>query len=196
MAFKGCDPPHNRWLSITENRNMVKWFKTIRCWTWPAFKLILAHSTLYPLFHELTVRPHLLREDLEYLSDGLTKRSKMVVNGFFAIIGFTWSIHATPSKADIVLPFLFLLWCIINRAYYEGLPVHEFQYRVQVSTPALVAVLYAIPEFYQVTFIIYHIVQYSGWAGLAILGSMVLFKTILHCVVFTRGKNPQRVLPC
>ncbi|KAH8813383.1 hypothetical protein DL96DRAFT_1625943 [Flagelloscypha sp. PMI_526] len=174
---------------------MIKWLKIIHRWSSTALKSILSNLTLYPLLHELSTKPHLSQEYLEYHADSLNKRSKMVMNGFFAMIGFTWSASPTPSKSGILLPLSFLLWCMITRAYYEGLPFDEFQKRVQTSTPMLVALLYAIPEVYQVFFIIYHVVLYGRWTGFAVLVVVVLIKIFLHSVASVLSKNREKLLP-
>ncbi|KAH8813381.1 hypothetical protein DL96DRAFT_1685244 [Flagelloscypha sp. PMI_526] len=135
---------------------MAEWRKKIFCWSSSAMKAILLRLTLYPLLHELATRPDLSRDDFEYHSDSLSKRSKIVVNGYFAIIG-----------TATLLPFMFLLWCMINRAYYEGLPFAEFQ----------------------AVFIICQVVIYGRWIGLAVLASIILSKIILHYAAAALGEN-------
>ncbi|KAH8798463.1 hypothetical protein DL96DRAFT_1564997 [Flagelloscypha sp. PMI_526] len=135
---------------------------------------LLTHSTLYPLLQEIASKPHLLPGELEHLSESLTKRSKMVTNGLLALIGITLSnSSATKLPSEIKVSFLVLMWCILSRMYYEGLPVNELQKlvtnaslqkRVWESNPVLVAALYAIPEIYQILFIAYKVI-YGGWVG-------------------------------
>ncbi|KAH8798455.1 hypothetical protein DL96DRAFT_1824694, partial [Flagelloscypha sp. PMI_526] len=89
------------------------------------------HSTMYPLLHELSEKPHLRPQDLEYHSESLSKRSKMIMNGLCAVIG--WTAATSRSSVTVITPFTILLWCIINRVCYEDLPLKELQKRVQKS---------------------------------------------------------------
>ncbi|KAH8794369.1 hypothetical protein DL96DRAFT_1724324 [Flagelloscypha sp. PMI_526] len=171
----------------------------------------LHQTTLYPLLLNLSTKPHLCRDDLEYYSECLSIRSKMVMNGLLAIVGFTLSSSIStnpPTNMTRLVALTFLLWCIINRTYYEGLPLDEFQVRylrpvtphmnakdlsilqkrIQNSTPGLVAILYAVPEVYQVVFIAYQLVFYAEWIGVAILVGILLAQAVIRFVWVKRLK--------
>ncbi|KAH8794377.1 hypothetical protein DL96DRAFT_1568231 [Flagelloscypha sp. PMI_526] len=149
--------------------------RIFRRWV-PAFiHLLFDQLTLLPLLHEVnTPKLPLLIEDLAHCSECLSMRSKIVMNGFrciqqLAIIAISWATSVnTPSC--IIGPFIILLWSFMNRTYYEGLPLDEFQKRVRSSTPQLVASLYAIPELYQVTFIISQIATHGHWVNNLVVG--------------------------
>ncbi|KAH8795957.1 hypothetical protein DL96DRAFT_1722580 [Flagelloscypha sp. PMI_526] len=133
---------------------------------------------MYPLLHELSEKPHIRPQDIEHHSESLSNRSKVVMNGLFAIIG--WTAATSQSSATVIPPLTALLWCIINRVYYEFLPVQELQKRVHKSGPAFVALLYAIPEAYQVIWIKYQIIAYGGWTSIVIFTGAILVRLLLH----------------
>ncbi|KAH8798461.1 hypothetical protein DL96DRAFT_1720582 [Flagelloscypha sp. PMI_526] len=126
---------------------------------------ILNHSTLYPLPHELAIRPHLQPEDLEHYSESLLQRSKIVMNGLVAIIAFAAStISTTKRPSETIVPFIMLLWCILNRLCYENLPADELQKRVKL------------------VFIAYQVANFGGWIGIIVLIGSVLVRASLYCV--------------
>ncbi|KAH8797790.1 hypothetical protein DL96DRAFT_1565265 [Flagelloscypha sp. PMI_526] len=140
-------------------------------------RFILRHSTLYPLLHELATKPHLSPEDLEHHSESLEERSKMIMNSLLAAIGLTWSASPTSQLSmRLIHPFIILVWCIINRMYYEGLPLTE----LQKSGPVTVAILYVIPEFYSVVFVTSQVIIYGGLVGTAILVVAILIQLLLR----------------
>ncbi|KAH8798474.1 hypothetical protein DL96DRAFT_1824702 [Flagelloscypha sp. PMI_526] len=137
---------------------------------------LITNSTLYPILHEISTKPHLRPEELEHCSETLSKRSKMITNGLLAIIGNSSS---PILSTEVKISFIVLAWCQTNRLYYEGLPVHELQRRTRESGPALVATLYAIPEVYQILFIVYKVV-YGGWGSIVMIISAVLVQLVLR----------------
>ncbi|KAH8795959.1 hypothetical protein DL96DRAFT_1645946 [Flagelloscypha sp. PMI_526] len=157
------------------------WIVNRQGWVRTLFLSILNHSTLYPLLCELSSKPHLSPDELEHASESISTRSKMMLNGLLATIGFTLSTSSTTKiSSEIVLPVTALTWCIINRVYYEGLPVSELQKRVQSSGPAAVAILYGIPEIFQVIFMMYKVVVYGKWIGAVIMGTAALIQLSLR----------------
>ncbi|KAH8798476.1 hypothetical protein DL96DRAFT_1781631, partial [Flagelloscypha sp. PMI_526] len=174
-------------------QGMVHIVRELRGSTLAAIKTMFRHLPLYPLLHELSEKPHIRLEELEYHSECLSKRSKMTMNGLLAIMGFIFATSSTPKPlANTILPFTILLWCSFNRAYYEGLPFEKLQERVKNSGPMLVATLYAIPEMYQLVFITYQVANFGGWAGISILASGTLVQLLLHylpCFKPSRRKN-------
>ncbi|KAH8798488.1 hypothetical protein DL96DRAFT_1565017 [Flagelloscypha sp. PMI_526] len=54
-----------------------------------------------------------------------------------------------------------------------------FQKRVRESGPALVAILYAIPEIYQIVFAAYKVIH-GGWGGIVMIVSAVLVQLVLR----------------
>ncbi|KAH8813384.1 hypothetical protein DL96DRAFT_1685246 [Flagelloscypha sp. PMI_526] len=165
---------------------MWKWLGSGLRWTLQALTNALFQSTLYPLLHELAIKAHLHREDLEYHSESLSKRSKLVMNGLLASIGFAWTTSISSTDTAVLVTLIFLLWCIMNRMYYEGLPLDELQKRVQHSSPAVVAILYAIPEFYQAIFIAYQITLHGKWIGILLLIGIIIIQLVLR---FCRVQN-------
>ncbi|KAH8795965.1 hypothetical protein DL96DRAFT_1566784 [Flagelloscypha sp. PMI_526] len=91
---------------------------------------LITNSTLYPMLHEISTKPHLRPEELEHCSETLSKRSTMITNGLLAIIGITLTASSSPSSilsVEVKVSFVILAWCQTNRLYYEGLPVNELQ---------------------------------------------------------------------
>ncbi|KAH8794375.1 hypothetical protein DL96DRAFT_185903 [Flagelloscypha sp. PMI_526] len=159
-----------------------------------AFCFVLSHWTILPLLQNLIEKPHLQHEDIRYCSETLNARSKIITNVQLALIALTsTSIIRTPS--NVIAAFIVLFWCMINRAYYESLPLDELQSRIQSSTPALVAVLYAIPEIYQVYFIVSHVVASVGWVSALAICFVCVFRLAIQR--FARFQCHKRsLLPC
>ncbi|KAH8798489.1 hypothetical protein DL96DRAFT_1565019 [Flagelloscypha sp. PMI_526] len=119
---------------------------------------VSTHYTMYPLLHATANTSTLRLDDVEYQSKMLSSRSNVVLAGLLAIIGFICTttsntLEQSYNPPRLLLALIALIWAITNRAYYENLPVEDFQRRVQESTPELVAVFYIIPELYQIGFI-------------------------------------------
>ncbi|KAH8832365.1 hypothetical protein DL96DRAFT_1581795 [Flagelloscypha sp. PMI_526] len=160
-------------------------FKNLGYWATSNIKFILYHTTLYPLLQTISRKPHLSHDEMRHHVDNMGNRSKVVLSSLFVITGFTASTTAStqlPTRA--IFSFTMLLWCVINRSYYEGLPFDELQKRVHRSGPALVATLYAVPEIYQVVFIAYQIANLGGWIGIMILASGLLVQILLHTLPY------------
>ncbi|KAH8813371.1 hypothetical protein DL96DRAFT_1685239 [Flagelloscypha sp. PMI_526] len=162
----------------------------LQAWGKVVINGVLAHWTLFPVFHELATNPHLQSEDLEHFSECLGARSKIVMTVHLAIVALTWAASdVTPS--EILAPFIILLWSILNRAYYESLPLAELQVRVQNSNPGIVAFLYAIPELYQVYFIIYEVAIHGGWVSSLLVGIVFGIHVALRGLAIYRAGRRQ-----
>ncbi|KAH8795961.1 hypothetical protein DL96DRAFT_1689606 [Flagelloscypha sp. PMI_526] len=132
-------------------------------------KVSFKYFTMYPLFKE-AASSHVLRlNDVEHLSNMVSARSNAVITGLLAILGFIFSNNSydveqgNTKSSGLLLPFVVLIWSLLNRAYYENLPPEEFQKRIRSSTPELVTMLYTVPEMYQMALISVEVLTAGGW---------------------------------
>ncbi|KAH8794373.1 hypothetical protein DL96DRAFT_1724330 [Flagelloscypha sp. PMI_526] len=143
-------------------------------WPMKAIDYIFIQLTLLPLFAEVTTKSAFQSESLEHLSEILSARSKVVMNGKLEIVAITYS-ASVKVPSGIIAPLIILLWSFMNRTYYEGLPLehsvdHEWRERIKYSTPKLVASVYAVPELYQVFFIISQVITHGSWVASLLVG--------------------------
>ncbi|KAH8798449.1 hypothetical protein DL96DRAFT_1639418, partial [Flagelloscypha sp. PMI_526] len=149
-------------------------------------KLLFTQYSMYSLFKATATTSSLRSDDVEYHSKMLSARSNVVSAGLLAIIGFTYSGSLTVTEDQgslrLLVPCLVLIWSMINRAYYENLPVEEFQKRVQVTTPMLAAGLYLVPELYEIFFVASEAFKVGGWSVPAMIVSLFLVHILFRWI--------------
>ncbi|KAH8795960.1 hypothetical protein DL96DRAFT_1645948 [Flagelloscypha sp. PMI_526] len=159
------------------------------------------HYTMYPLFKAAATTSSLRMDDVEYQGKTVCARSNSVMVGLLAIIGYLSSPSLNPEERQascksykLLIPFLVLIWSIVNRAYYESLPAEGFQNRVRNSTPAVVTIIYLVPEVYQLGFITVEIFKIGGW-GVAIVFAGLPAGYLIFLWVKRKIFQEERTLP-
>ncbi|KAH8831949.1 hypothetical protein DL96DRAFT_853639 [Flagelloscypha sp. PMI_526] len=152
------------------------------------FTYIKQILVVYTCFASLdaVARPDHEPEDLGRIVKALTQRSNLALAGVLTILVY-YTQASTPNQALIPLhsfiTFFIICLCLLNKAYFEGVPVRIFQKRVKALTAIGAAILYTIPEIYTFLFIVVEGYNLVGWVAVLIVLCTVALHVLIVCLV-------------
>ncbi|KAH8831791.1 hypothetical protein DL96DRAFT_848096 [Flagelloscypha sp. PMI_526] len=144
-------------------------------------KRILEIYTVFTLFEVIVESDH-EPEEIGFIVKAFMQRSTITTASVLAILAY-FTQASTPKQTQIPLnsfiTLLVLCLCLLNKAYFDGLPLGIFKKRVKVLTVVGATALVTLPEVYILLFIIVEGYNLMGLAAILIVLGMVTLHVLI-----------------